>query len=315
MPHIHTDKEREAEVEAHMNSEAFGNATWESRRLTVGDAVIWWDRELTDMRIIIERKRWSDLAGSMVDGRLDSQIARMISVRDQCPHILIAILVEGRPPIEYRGISYESMSKHLDHIMMRYNIHIMYSPSAQYTANRLYQLADRLEPRQMVQFSTAPLAATSTAAGAPTAIPIVSVTKPRSRSPYDTHLEMLQACPGVGGRNTALAVSAAGWSVRRLYEATDNEIAELKYPCGRRIGSKQAAKIGTALGTAAAWTRIIASVNGVTEETAGDIITACPDPLKWTEEGLADVVRTKGKKKIGSIVASRIISTLNFIVS
>lgn len=93
--------------------------------------------------IIIERKTWTDLAASMYDGRKDN-VNKLIALRKETG-CKIMYLIEGTmsPSLhtKYNRIPFLSLQAHLDHIMMRDDIHIVQTADAKGTAMRLQSLS------------------------------------------------------------------------------------------------------------------------------------------------------------------------------
>jgi ERCC4-type nuclease len=109
------------------------------RRLEIGDFCIMYKGRLL---YCIERKTWRDFASSMRDGRKNN-VKNLIAAREHTG-CKVLYLVEGpATPLfntYYRNIPYTSLLAHIDHLMMRDNIHIVYSKNTLYTLERLLLL-------------------------------------------------------------------------------------------------------------------------------------------------------------------------------
>ena len=115
------------------------NINYKVQRNQIGDyAIIYRDNIL----LIIERKTWLDLAASMRDGRKEN-VKKLLNLREQTG-CNIAYLIEGdaNPAFtkKYGRLPVKNLRAHLDHLMFRDNIHIIYSKNELYTAERLFEL-------------------------------------------------------------------------------------------------------------------------------------------------------------------------------
>jgi ERCC4-type nuclease len=106
-------------------------------RLETGDYAIFFNGKLI---IIIERKSWADLEASIRDGRKNN-VEKLKIARDKTG-CLIAYLVEGKfKKSRFSHIPLSSLQSHLDHLILRDNIHIIYSESKELTADRIFEFA------------------------------------------------------------------------------------------------------------------------------------------------------------------------------
>jgi ERCC4-type nuclease len=117
--------------------------SYEIRRINVGDYAICCDKQI---KMIIERKTWEDLAASFRDGR-KANVAKLISARQETGCIL-TYLIEGpacpRPNALFGRIPINNLRAHLDHLALRDNIHIIYSSDLAYSGMRLFELAKNM---------------------------------------------------------------------------------------------------------------------------------------------------------------------------
>jgi ERCC4-type nuclease len=116
------------------------------RQIECGDFQIW--RRLNDSErpvIIIERKTWSDLASSIVDGRADSQHERMLKF-GQDTGALIYYIIEGvlfQQPgrvFSRNNLTFASLVKRLDHLADSRQIIVKHSRDHEDTARRINEL-------------------------------------------------------------------------------------------------------------------------------------------------------------------------------
>jgi ERCC4-type nuclease len=109
-------------------------------RINIGDyCIIWKDYIL----FAIERKTWKDLSASIKDGRKEN-VNKLISIRTKYPLCKVFYLIEGKsrysPNKKFNRIPYKNLQSHLDHLMMRDNIFIIYSSDIEDTSKRLIEL-------------------------------------------------------------------------------------------------------------------------------------------------------------------------------
>lgn len=110
------------------------------QRNEVGDYAIVYKGHIL---MIIERKTWVDLASSFRDGR-KGNIVKLIGLREQTG-CQIAYLIEGNATpafsAKYGRLPIRNLRAHLDHLAIRDGVHMLYSKDAEYTAERLFELA------------------------------------------------------------------------------------------------------------------------------------------------------------------------------
>lgn len=116
------------------------NINYRIQRLQVGDYAITQNGQIL---IIIERKTWEDLAASLRDGRKDN-VQKMINVQRESGCFL-AYIIEGEATpkfdAEFSRMPINALRAHLDHLILRDGIFIMYSKNEEYTAQRLLELS------------------------------------------------------------------------------------------------------------------------------------------------------------------------------
>lgn len=116
------------------------NYEYKVQRIEVGDYCI----TLNDkIRAVVERKTWADLAASFRDGRL-SNVEKLLELqsRTNCD---IYYMIEGAASPSYNGtlsrMPVTVLMAHLDHLMIRHKIFVIYSRDSAYSAQRLFELA------------------------------------------------------------------------------------------------------------------------------------------------------------------------------
>jgi ERCC4-type nuclease len=263
----------------------------ERRRLTTGDFAVWYGPEL---KIVVERKTWNDLAASVKDNRINEQMANMQRAR-VATGCAVVLIIEGRRQREHGHIESTSLETKLDHIMFRNEAHIIYTVDIAATVQRLFVLVDNLD----IDFRAV------AAAGAATDL----LTATTEQTAEHAALAMFMSIPHVSV-NTARVFMALGWSVLDLYNWTADILADIVYTSGAKMGAKRATQILNAMGTKRCWTDILSQTNGITKATAAIILTAHPDPMDWTAAALSTTQITK--KMLGKKVSARAIAALNF---
>ena len=116
---------------------------YEVRRINVGDYAICVGDQI---KIIIERKTWADLAASFRDGR-KANVAKMISARQETGCFLMYMIEGAACPAfnaTFGRIPLTNLRAHLDHLAIRDGIHIIYSRDIQYSSLRIFELAKNL---------------------------------------------------------------------------------------------------------------------------------------------------------------------------
>lgn len=115
------------------------NITFRVERINIGDYSVVYKNNII---MVIERKTWKDLSSSMLDGRKDN-VNKMLTLRDetQCK---IFYLIEGNPlpnpKTKFCRIPYKNLRSHLDHLMLRDDIHIIHSKDQKNTVDRIFEL-------------------------------------------------------------------------------------------------------------------------------------------------------------------------------
>jgi len=108
------------------------------KRINIGDYAIY---DGTKILFIIERKTWKDLASSIRDERKNN-IDKLLLARKKTS-CKILYLIEGKarynPMKKFCRISYKNLQSHLDHLMIRDDISIIYSINPEDTSNRLIE--------------------------------------------------------------------------------------------------------------------------------------------------------------------------------
>jgi ERCC4-type nuclease len=259
--------------------------------LPLGDYLVFW---YTLVKILIERKTWDDLAGSIKTGHLDEQLGRMQLVRAETGCTLV-LLVEGRRRESHCHVESKSLQAKLDHIMFAGYANIIYTDSTEDTVKRIYEMIDNLQvPDAPPQFAEANK--------------VLQMTK--DHGPDQTLLDCFMAVPQLS-LSTARILIDRRWNLWNLYEADADTLAEITYPSGAKMGPARAKKINKAMGERKTWVKILEQIQGVTKKTAERMFESESDLYKWTEDSVADVAKTE-KSRVGPVVAARVIDALSY---
>lgn len=284
---------------------------WEVRRLTHADYAIIWDNKLV---ALVERKRWNDLASSIVDKRI-LNIENLKILRNRIGCCLI-VIVEGKRPKRNavkHGVSYAAMKSKLDHLIIRDHIHVDYSKNPNGTAIRLAELAKNFttiahdfnyvntdEHKNVIE----------EVVGAREQCEEVIDMKNKKEA-------ILGWCalPGVDLVTTGI-IRRAGYSLAEVISGklTTSELALMKYPNSIAIGFERATNIMKGIKKPTTAIAILSSVRGVSKEKAVAIFADFSNNLTELVEDGTELSISKIKfngKSIGKAIATKIINTLN----
>jgi len=135
---------RESAVEAYLTDACSDTAVFLTKsQLTIGDFAVFIGNKL---RAIIERKTWTDLAASIIDGSVVTQKQKMFYARSVTNCSLI-YLIEGKRPALNASVSHvstKSLISFLDHSAIRDGIFIIQTESASDSAKRLVLFAQSI---------------------------------------------------------------------------------------------------------------------------------------------------------------------------
>lgn len=193
----------------------------ERRRLDVGDVLV----TANGATVCMERKRWSDLAASICDGRLKEQKSRMLPAED----VTYAYIIEG-PLVGWggsqRGVSHRCMWPALVKTALRDRITVFHTLSPEDTAELCLYVFNQL--------NTGGLKAS--AAG----LVISGASSKRKRDnlsdPKDVLTAMLCQIPGMSASKAKTIVELHD-SVAKLASVDEKELSDIV--CGgRKIGPK-----------------------------------------------------------------------------
>lgn len=245
------------------------NINYSVQRNQVGDYAIVYKGYIL---LIIERKTWSDLAASMRDGRKHN-IQKLLTAREKTG-CQLAYLIEGdatpKPDKKIGRFPVKNLRAHLDHLAFRDGIHMIYSKNEEYTAIRLFELAQNYMTLKDVIKEIDEMENNGEEKD--------TLTEKISCSPAINE-QILRCIPGVGSVISA-TLAENNISLHSLYHQkhTSEEIASIKYPTGAMIGMEKGIKI--AEGTK----KIIDSNSAINKKIKIRILTTIPLISKSTAE-------------------------------
>lgn len=259
----------------------------EKKSLQIGDYLIWYNSEL---KIIIERKTYNDLAASLKSNHLDEQLNRMQDVKTE-HNCIIILLIEGEIHKSHGHIDSKCLLAKLDHIMLKNLANIIYTKNIEHTITRIYELVDRLEVNEIPQFNEKNK--------------ILSF--PKDHSDKQTKFECFCSIPQI---STTTANVIKDWTLLELYDANKEKLSSITYSSGNILGDVKARKIEIAMKQKKCWIDILEKIQGITKKTAGLIFDFEPNPHLWTKENLENIKKSE-KSRIGPLVAERILRIIS----
>jgi ERCC4-type nuclease len=263
--------------------EKFINIPYKITTLYAGDYAIFKGDSLL---AVFERKTFSDLQSSMNDGRKEN-VNNLLDAREKTGCKLYYI-IEGSPLSDCK-----KLYAHLDHLMVRDNIHILYTTNQQGTLIRLFELITNMTT--LPQFQNV--------VGSDGDI----FTK-KNKTPSQISKEMWLCIGGISINFVDEIITILG-SLNAFFNNEElYEIKDVKYPGGRKL---QLSKIKKSRQDPKLLTKMLTCINGITSETAATILKNIElkdlnNPLQ-----IENLIRPNGKK-IGKKFASDVISLLLF---
>lgn len=302
------------------------------QRLDIGDFQIFLGDQI---RIVIERKTWADLASSVCDGRIDN-VNKLLALREKHPACSILYLIEGSPRTKKERIGrmpFKALQAHLDHLILRDRISMIYSTNAQDSGVRIFELIRNLSTLKMPTAEAPAEVSAAQEGGAVTdasdgpdgpseSAELIPVTGPikldsvsfKKSEDWDIK-NIYTAIPGVSGNLAALLYEARITLQDLIFgEVSLETLEKLKYNMsGRHVGKKQAAKV---LASAAIipLSNILVKIDGVSDKIADAVTKALTeDEVKSLLLGELPAERLRdiknGNRRIG-VVGTRIVHTL-----
>jgi hypothetical protein len=211
--------------------------------MPVGDLAFYRDGRAL---LLVERKTWADLAGSIVDGRYAEQKGRLLAARAGADAPAVAYLLEGpepgRAPRAFSRVDTATLLSAQASMTLRDGFSLLCTSGVADTATLVRLLRDRLSPgaKNPLRKPARPGAA---AAAAPAAVPVpappaLSKQWAQSGTPGRVYARQLMCVESVS-RGAAAAVAAAAPDAKRLRALLreDGAVADI-VPRGkkRRLG-------------------------------------------------------------------------------
>lgn len=307
--------------------------SWEEKQVTIGDFHIIQNNLI---KILVERKTWSDLAASIIDQRANNQLKKMINFRNETGAILLYIIEGQKPRMGTNGVNMAGLQTKIRHIALE-SIHCAYTKTPGETVELLIQYSRDLAKREAITNfkNLTPVEETKEIKETDK----TKVEKQESILNQRTVLTekeqadlMWRQIPGVG-ENTALFLSkftTLGNFLRLTDEGAKKIIETLKLEkktAAIRIGEKKLEQLMELrkdrlddiwrLQSLNLHAKILSCINGIGEATATIILKSYtlrdladnPDILKLQETVLK--TGTDGKiRKLGNAMANRIVRVL-----
>lgn len=273
----------------------------EVKRINIGDYAIYQDDTLL---FIIERKSWKDLSASMRDGRKENINKLLLARQETGCKIIYLIEGKARYPANKKiaRIPYKNLQSHLDHLIIRDDVYIIYSNTPEDTSNRLIEF--------MVNYMSI--------------VPTIKIAGNKTQEPFDlmqkftkSDLEIIysiwRCIPGITDKTTSLFINNYHISDLILGNIQEADISTMKYPNGAIIG-KRASKIHkvsiASPETFKVYCKMLSCINGVTDKTAALIVTkfGFHEVLSGavSQEELSELKKTE-KSKLGKKISAEIV--------
>lgn len=314
------------------------------QRQQIGDYAILYNGMII---AIIERKTWEDLAASMRDGRKEN--VQKLQHLQNLTSCRVIYLIEGdaypAPSKKYGRVSVKGLRSHLDHLVFRDQIHVMYAKNQEQTALRLFELAqnistirglgdivggmggsngkskDKSKGKKSVDDDKNGGTEMAEGEKEETIESNAGLLNEKVESKVNISAMVLQCLPQVGAL-TATVMSDASITLSDIAsgKVTVDSLAALKYPTGAKIGLVKAGKIIKSAVKALNDTdenktqiKLLSAVPRVTAQIASTIIDGYlfSEILSGvvTADHLREVVKENGKM-LGPVAAGNIVKYL-----
>lgn len=279
----------------------------EVKHIVVGDyAIMLHGGKYSKLVMAIERKTLTDLAGS-IKGRLKGQIEAMKKLREKEGCALLFVLEAHsafpKATTTYGNIPYGNLHAQLRHILIRDNIPWVLSKDQTHTAKMVCDFAAdyvKLAERGdiTIDFSQGVLG------GIPE-----QLTKRKQDPDNIIILKMWCAVPGLHEHVSGILKQTHSLAELLTGEISVDEIAELTYASGTRVGYKRAEKMVKQATLTTTHVKIISEIPGVSKSAAERMLTEAIDGILglyfMDEESIQNLQKTD-KTKVGPALAKRI---------
>ncbi len=239
------------------------------KRINIGDYAVYDNKKLI---AIIERKTWQDLSASIKDGRKEN-IKKLILARAETG-CKILYIIEGRarykPNRKIARIPYKNLLAHLDHIMIRDNVFVIYSDNKEDTAARLIEFTYNCKTLNIEQEEKS---------GGDDGLyenMNFDLTQTIPKSEKDIIYSIWRCVPSITDKTADLFIKKYHISDLLLGKISETTIASMKYPSGAIIGKRSKNIYQIAHNYPAAsrtYVRMLTCINGITKKTAELILS------------------------------------------
>ena len=259
---------------------------------------------------VIERKTWADLAASLSDGRLHCQLEDLTDLWETDNEIYVFMLIEGKWNSSIR-IPRNNLERKVTSIMFKYPfIQFINTRSKDHTVSKILELCDMAPVPEKNDDGNGGNDANeekkNTLGGEGDG------NRNGKENGKERKKDILQKKPLTTGQlalkalmtipsiniNTATPL-ISNFCMYELFDLkSPDQLSELKYPSGRRIGGTRASKLFRTLGRKKNVIRFISGINGITKPTATNIVEQMDSiPYsEWSVGRLSQVTKPSGKK-------------------
>lgn len=266
--------DREQHVIPYFNEfESHPTIVYKIMRVNIGDYNVIYKGNIL---MSIERKTWKDLAGSIKDGRKEN-VNKMIKLREEVGCHLF-YLIEGnplpKPNVKYGRISSKNLRSHLDHLMLRDNIHIIYSKDKKNTVERIFQLVQNylsIKPSPLNKFNDMTKNSSKNGEG------IAKLKEKIIITPESIVYKIWCCVPNITEKTSNLFINQ-GYHISDLIlgNITKDQIFSMKYENGYIIGARSnkiwnCSRIKTSNNKV--FIKMLSCIPGITKKTADIILS------------------------------------------
>jgi ERCC4-type nuclease len=285
--------------------------TFKVERVNIGDYSVLYKGHIL---MIIERKSWKDLSASIKDGRKDN-VNKMLKLRTDVG-CQIFYLIEGNPlpksNTRFSRIPYKNLRSHLDHLMIRDNIHIIHSKDQKNTVERIFELIQNyltIKPSPLLKFDELDKLTTGGSADG------IAKLKEKIVVSADSIIYKIWCCvPNITEKTSALFINKNHHIADLILgNITEEQIYALKYDNGYIIGVRSK-KIWNGSRIKPVnnkhFSKMLTQINGITKQTANIILnTISIEELLKGEITLGDlsVINKTATAKVGKKSATQIL--------
>lgn len=292
------------------------NITYCVQRINIGDYSIVYKEYIL---MIIERKSWKDLAASIKDGRKDN-VEKLLKLRRDVG-CQIFYLIEGNPmpkaTVKFCRVPYKNLRSHLDHLIMRDNIHIIQSKNQENTVERIFELVKNyltIKPSLLKKYDDLEIKDGKIKEGG-----AIEKLKEKTEVSAESIIYKIWCClPNIAEKTASLFINK-GYHIADLIlgNITKDQIYALKYNNGNVIGTlstkiwngSRIKDINTKY-----FVKMLTQINGITKKTADIILNnisfECLLKGEITVETLININKTSNKK-LGQKVSNQILKYLS----